>query len=101
MELLAGNPDTPAYRVAAILLLLYAQPLTKIAALPIEAIVSADREVRISMGQQPIPVPQPFAHLLETHISNRPNLRTTGGAAPTPGCSPATDLAAISTRSSS
>jgi hypothetical protein len=50
-ELLAGVPDTLAYRVAAILLLLYAQPLTKIAALLIEAIVSADGEVRISMGQ--------------------------------------------------
>lgn len=83
-ELLVGNPDTLAYRVAGILLLLYAQPLTKIAALPTEAIVPADGEVRISLGQEPIPVPQPFAHLLETHIGNRPNLRTTGGAAPTP-----------------
>ena len=83
-ELLSGEPDSLAYRVAGVLLLLYAQPLTKIAALPIDAVSSTDGEPRILLGQQPIPVPQPFAGLLNTHIRNRPNLRTTGGLAATP-----------------
>ena len=83
-ELLSGEPDSLAYRVAGVLLLLYAQPLTKIAALPIDAVSSTDGETRILLGQQPIPVPQPFAGLLNTHLRNRPNLRTTGGLAATP-----------------
>ena len=37
----SGEPDTLAYRVAGILLLLYAQPLTKIAALPTTAVIPA------------------------------------------------------------
>lgn len=56
----------------------------QIAALPIDAISSTDGEIRISLGQEPIPVPKPFADMLDTHISNRPNLRTTGGVAATP-----------------
>lgn len=83
-ELLSGKPDSLAYRVAGILLLLYAQSLTKVAALPIDAISSTDGEIRISLGQEPIPVPKPFADMLHTHIRNRPNLRTTGGVAATP-----------------
>jgi hypothetical protein len=83
-ELLSGEPDLLVCRVAGILLLLYAQPLTKIAALPIDAISSTDGEIRISLGQEPIPVPKPFADMLDTHISNRPNVRTTGGVAATP-----------------
>ena len=82
-ELLSGEPDSLAYRVAGVLLLLYAQPLTKIAALPIDAVSSTDGETRNLLGQQPIPVPQPFAGLLNTHLRNRPNLRTTGGLAAT------------------
>ena len=83
-ELLSGEPDSLAYRVTGVLLLLYAQPLTKIAALPIDAVSSTDGETRILLGQEPIPVPQPFAGLLNTHIRNRPNLSTTGGLAATP-----------------
>jgi hypothetical protein len=40
--------------------------------------------MRISLGQEPIPIPQPFADMLNQHIRNRPHLRTTGGVVPTP-----------------
>ena len=50
-ELLSGEPDTLAYRVAGILLLLYAQPLTKIAALPTTAVISVDGDTRILLGK--------------------------------------------------
>jgi hypothetical protein len=83
-ELLGADCDSLAYRVAGTLLLLYAQPLTKIAALPTAAVTSTDGETRISLGQEPISVPKSFADMLHTHISNRPNLRTTGGVAATP-----------------
>jgi hypothetical protein len=83
-ELLTGDSESLAYRVAGILLLLFAQPLTKIAALPTSAITCTENDVWISLGQEPIPVPQPFADMLANHIENRPNLGTTGGVAASP-----------------
>jgi hypothetical protein len=83
-ELLRGEPDTLAYRVAGILLLLYAQPLTKIAALQTTAVISADGDTRIMLGQEPIPLPQLFADMVHRHLATRPNLRTAGGVAVSP-----------------
>ena len=80
-ELLSGEPDTLAYRVAGILLLLYAQPLTKIAALPTTAVVSVDGDTRILLGREPIPLSQPFAEMMPRHLATRPNLRAAGGVA--------------------
>jgi hypothetical protein len=65
------------------LLLLYAQPLVRIAALKTTAIVLTPQELRISLGAEPIPVPEPFAGMLRFHLHNRPNLRTTGDSAAT------------------
>ncbi|MEE6140767.1 recombinase XerD [Mycobacterium sp. 050128] len=83
-ELLHGDSESLAYRVAGILLLLFAQPLTKIAALPTSAIASTENEVRISLGQEPIPVPRPFADMLANHMRRRPNLGAAGGVADSP-----------------
>jgi hypothetical protein len=80
-ELLSDEPDTLAYRVAGILLLAYAQPLTKIAALQSTAVVSVDGDTRIILGQEPIPLPQLFADMVHRHLATRPNLRTAGGVA--------------------
>jgi hypothetical protein len=41
-------------------------------------------ETLISLGAEPIPVPEPFAGMLKDHLNNRPNLRTGGGMAATP-----------------
>ncbi len=60
-ELLTGNADTLQYRVAGTWLLLYAQPLTKIAKLQRTAIAHIDDETRIALGEEPVPVPEPFA----------------------------------------
>lgn len=81
---LSGEPDTLAYRVAGILLLVYAQPLTKIAALPTTPVLSVDDDMRILLGQEPIPLPQLFADMLRRHLATRPNLRTAGGVALSP-----------------
>ena len=82
-ELLSGEPDTLAYRVAGILLLLYAQPLTKVAALPIDAISSTNGETRICLAKNRFRY-QPFAAMVHRHLATRPNLRAAGGVALSP-----------------
>ena len=82
-ELLQGDAETLPYRVAGTLLLLYAQPLVRVAALETTAVVLTPRELRISLGKEPAPIPEPFAGMLRHHLNNRPNLRTAGGAVAT------------------
>ncbi|PJM91494.1 hypothetical protein CG719_33525 [Streptomyces sp. CB01373] len=48
-------------RVAAALVLLYAQPLTRITRLTIDDALREDGEVQIRLGDPPSPVPEPFA----------------------------------------
>jgi hypothetical protein len=78
-ELLTGDTESLPYRVAGTLLLLYAQPLVRIAALKTTAVDLADDEVRLSLGADPVPVPNPFAAMLTDHVHNRTNLRTGTG----------------------
>jgi site-specific recombinase XerC len=63
-------------RVAAMLMLLYAQPLTRILRLTIDDVLHQDNEVSIRLGDPPTPIPSPFAGLLRTHIDHRLNLTT-------------------------
>ncbi|GAA2549076.1 hypothetical protein GCM10009861_06070 [Neomicrococcus aestuarii] len=81
-EMLTGNSESPPYRVAGILLLLYAQPLVRVAALRSDAISVNDNTgtLSITLGTHPVPVPQPFAELLTQYLQNRPNLRTGSGS---------------------
>ena len=84
-ELLHGDADTLPYRIARNLLLLrYAQPLVRIAALPTTAIVVTPHELRIALGREPAPLPEPFADMIRQHLNNRPNLRTAGGSGGNP-----------------
>lgn len=83
-ELLTGDAESLHYRVAGILVLLYAQPLVRVAALPTTAIVAASGETRISLGAEPVPVPEPFGSMLEHYLHHRPNLGTAGGMAANP-----------------
>jgi hypothetical protein len=80
-ELLTGTSESLPYRVAGTLLLLYAQPMVRIAALRTDAINTNDTTgtITIDLGTHPVPVPQPFAELLSQHLRNRPNLRTASG----------------------
>lgn len=61
-------------RVAALLVLLYAQPLSKITRLTIDDITVADGQMLIRLGDPPAPVPPPFDALIAQHLANRPNL---------------------------
>ncbi|WP_228379672.1 recombinase XerD [Pseudarthrobacter enclensis] len=80
-ELLTGTSESLPYRVAGILLLLYAQPLVRVAKLRTRAIETneAKGNMRITFGLHPVPVPKPFAQLLQEHLASRPNLRTGSG----------------------
>ncbi|WP_237074087.1 hypothetical protein [Mycobacteroides abscessus] len=82
-ELLTGDAESLPYRVAGVLLLLYAQPLTKIASRQLADVNHIDGETRITLGKEPIPVPEPFASQLNYHLRHRPNLRTAGGTGDT------------------
>lgn len=73
---LTGEPDTLAYRTAAIFVLLYAQPLVRIVPIPITAVHLSQESVTIKLGGEPTAIPEPFASLLLQHISDRPNLQT-------------------------
>lgn len=70
-------PD--ADRVLALLILLYAQPLIRIARLTTDDIIRNDDQVLLRLGEPPTPVPQPFAAVLTRYLDNRLNLNTAGG----------------------
>ena len=65
-------------------MLLYAQPLVRIAALKTTAIDATDDEVRITLGADAAPVPVPFAEMLTDQLHNRTNLRTGAAMASNP-----------------
>lgn len=74
---LTEDVDTLPYRVAATLLLLYAQPVVKIAAMRSDDVIITPDGPRLSFGESdPAPVPEPFASLLIGHLTSRPNMRT-------------------------
>ena len=71
--------DTPPLRsrVAGALMLLYAQPASRIVRLSIDDITQDnDGQVRIRLGEPPTPVPEPFANLLLQAASERENIHT-------------------------
>jgi integrase len=63
-------------RVVALLILLYAQPVTKIIRLTTSDITHHDGTLLIRLGDPPAPVPQPFATLIARYLDARPNLVT-------------------------
>ncbi|MFB0839509.1 hypothetical protein ACETK3_16025 [Arthrobacter sp. E44] len=69
-ELLTGTSESLPYRVAGILLLLYAQPLVRVAKLRTDAIETNEStgNMRITFGPHPVPISEPFADLLREHL---------------------------------
>lgn len=69
--------DAPSRsRVAAGLVLLYAQPVSRIVRLTLDDIVEDNNQLYIRLGSPPSPVPQPFAALLLDYMADRTNMRT-------------------------
>jgi hypothetical protein len=72
----AGEGMDLTERVVALLVLLYAQPLTKVARLTVDDITVVDGQMLLRLGDPPAPVPPPFDDLLSQHLAARPNLMT-------------------------
>ena len=69
--------DLPlALRIAGTLLLLYAQPVTRIGRLRVEDVVLTDDGMAIRFGDYPAPLPEPVADLVRRHLQARPNMAT-------------------------
>jgi hypothetical protein len=74
---LLNNHDLPLRpRVAGVIVLLYAQPLSRIVRLTIDDVLRDGDQVLLRLGQPPSPVPTPFARLLRTWIDERDNMNT-------------------------
>jgi hypothetical protein len=63
-------------RVAACLLLLYAQPVSRIVRISIDDVVRDADQVLLRLGDPPSPVPGPFAELLVRLVDNRANMNS-------------------------
>jgi hypothetical protein len=71
------NQDGPApIRAAACLMLLYAQPASRIVRLTVDDVVRDGDQVLLRLGEPPVPVPEPFAALLLDTAANRDNMDT-------------------------
>jgi hypothetical protein len=69
-------------RVAGCLLLLYAQPVSRVVRISIDDIQRDGDQVLLRLGDPPPPVPGPFAELLVRLVGNRANMNS----AANPGC---------------
>ena len=63
-------------RVAAAIVLLYAQPLSRLVRLTLDDVIHDGDRVFLRLGEPPSPVPGPLADLLLDWISNRTNMNT-------------------------
>jgi hypothetical protein len=75
-RLLEPSTGRLEYRVAAMLLVLLAQPFNRIAALKVDDVIVDGAEVGISLGQGATPIPAPFAAMVCQLLAQRPNLNT-------------------------
>jgi len=73
--------DQPvAYRLAAVLLLLYAQPVTRIAPLRLDDIGRGRDGVTLHLAGQPVILPATVTGLLDQHLDSRTNINTAANA---------------------
>lgn len=74
-ELLTGDAESLPYRITGTLLLLYAQPITRLVALRNDDLLIAPDRLTLRFGTDPVPIPEPFAQMLNSHLHDRPNQR--------------------------
>lgn len=61
-------------RVAAALVLLYAQPVSRIVRLTINDVTDDETTVTVQLGDPPSPLPDPIADLMRAYIRSRQHL---------------------------
>ena len=75
-HLLTGHELPLRSRVAAVIVLLYAQRVSRIVRLTIDDVIYDGDQVMLRLGAPPSPVPTPFAQLLLAWINERDNMNT-------------------------
>jgi hypothetical protein len=75
-QLLTDNGGPLRERVAGLLRLLYAQPVSRIVRLTVDDVSHVDGQVLLRLGDPPVPVPAPLVGLLHALIDNRTNMAT-------------------------
>ena len=75
-RLLSGHDLPLRSRVAGIIVLLYAQPLSRIVRLTVDDLTRDSDQVLLRLGKPPSPVPTPVAELLLAWIAQRDNMNT-------------------------
>lgn len=75
-RLLTGHDLPLRTRVAAAIVLLYAQPLSRVVRLTLDDVIHDGEQVLLRLGEPPSPVPGPIADLLLSWIGNRDNMNT-------------------------
>jgi hypothetical protein len=71
------DPGLPLQvRVAATIVLLYAQPLSRVVRLTLDDVILDGTQVLLRLGEPPSPVPAPALDLLLEWIDNRGNMNT-------------------------
>jgi len=75
-RVLTGHGLPLRTRVAAALVLLYAQPLSRIARITVNDVTRDGDQVLLRLGEPPTPVPGPVAGLLLEWIGSRDNMNT-------------------------
>ncbi|RYJ29059.1 hypothetical protein CU044_2152 [Streptomyces sp. L-9-10] len=74
---LLTDPDLPLRtRVAGVIVLLYAQPLSRVVRLTLDDVGHSNDQTFLRLGEPPSPVPEPLAELLHRWISSRDNINT-------------------------
>lgn len=68
-------------RVAACLVLLYAQPVVRLARLTVTDVITGGTEIMLRLGDPPVPVPEPLAGLLLELAGSRANMNTASNPA--------------------
>ena len=79
-QLIGDESLAIADRVAGLLVLLFAQPVTRIAELELGDVDDAGNRVTLALGPDPIEVPDALAALLRRYVSERVNEQTTNVA---------------------
>ncbi|WP_238380295.1 hypothetical protein [Salinispora tropica] len=75
-QVLADHTTPLRSRVAAVILLLYAQPLSRITQFTIDDVVRDGDGVLLRLGDPPSPAPEPGATLLLEYLGQRTNMAT-------------------------
>lgn len=75
------DQQTPArVRVAACVVLLYAQPIVRLVRLTLDDVTTTDGQVLLRLGDPVTPVPEPFGELLACYRRERGNMNTASNA---------------------